>query len=76
MAGDLETYRTADEVEERRAHEPLVVLQNRLEERGVPAEELAQIRAEAEAEVAEAVEFAQESPWPDLSEAYTDVFVV
>jgi len=74
MAGDLETYRSPDEIEAQRAHEPLVVLQRRLQERGVEDDVLAKIRAEVEEEVAEAVEFAQNSPWPDPSEAYTDVF--
>lgn len=75
MAGDLETYRTPEEIEAQRAHEPLVVLEKRLAERGVALEELERIRTEVEAEVAQAVEFAQNSPWPDPMEAYTDVFV-
>jgi TPP-dependent pyruvate/acetoin dehydrogenase alpha subunit len=37
---------------------------------------LEQIRAEVEKVVAEAVEAAQNSPWPDPSEAYTDVFAL
>jgi TPP-dependent pyruvate/acetoin dehydrogenase alpha subunit len=76
MAGDLETYRTPEEIEAQRAHEPLALLQNRLLERGVKERALAKIRKEVEAEVQEAVEFAQNSPWPDPSETYTDVFAV
>ncbi|GIV75638.1 thiamine pyrophosphate-dependent dehydrogenase E1 component subunit alpha [Litorilinea aerophila] len=76
MAGDLETYRTPEEIDAQRAHEPLVVLQNRLLERGVDEKVLADIRAEVEEEVAAAVEFAQNSPWPDPAEAYTDVFAL
>jgi len=75
MAGDLETYRSAEEIDLQRKHEPLVVLRDRLLERGVSQEELAQIREEVEAQVKEAVEFAENSPWPDPAEAYTDVFV-
>jgi acetoin:2,6-dichlorophenolindophenol oxidoreductase subunit alpha len=74
MAGDLETYRTAEEIDLQRQHEPFVVLSKRLQERGVSQEELAQIREEVEAQVREAVEFAENSPWPDPAEAYTDVF--
>ena len=74
MAGDLETYRTPEEIDAQRVHEPLVVLQKRLIERGVTEETLEKIRKEVEAEVADAVKFAQNSPWPDPSEAYTDVF--
>jgi TPP-dependent pyruvate/acetoin dehydrogenase alpha subunit len=76
MAGDLETYRSPDEIEAQRAHEPLVVLQRRLLERGVDEKTLADIRTEVEAEVAEAVEFAQNSPWPHPAETYTDVFAL
>lgn len=74
MAGDLETYRSSDEIEAQRAHEPLAVLQERLRGRGVAEEELQKIRDEVEAQVEEAVEFAQNSPWPDPAEAYTDVY--
>jgi TPP-dependent pyruvate/acetoin dehydrogenase alpha subunit len=76
MAGDLETYRSAEEIEAQRAHEPLVVLHNRLLERGVDQADLDQIRQEVEAEVEAAVEAAQASPWPDLAEAYTDVYAL
>ena len=76
MAGDLETYRTPEEIEAQRAHEPMVVLTHKLLERGVDDETLAAIRKEVEEEVREAVEFAQNSPWPDASEAYTDVFAI
>jgi pyruvate dehydrogenase E1 component alpha subunit len=76
MAGDLETYRTSEEIDAQRAHEPLVVLQKRLIERGVDDDTLEQIRSEVEADVAAAVDFAQHSPWPDATEAYTDVFAV
>ena len=74
MAGDLETYRSPEEIEAARAHEPLVVLRNKLLERGVPEEKLHEIAEEVEKVVAEAVEYAQNSPWPDPAEAYTDVF--
>lgn len=76
MAGDLETYRTAEEIEAARAHEPLVVLRNKLLDRGVAEETLEQIRSEVDKVVAEAVEAAQNSPWPEPAEAYTDVFAV
>lgn len=74
MAGDLETYRTTEEIEMQRHHEPLVVLANKLIGRGVAEADLAAIRADVEREVQDAVEFAQNSPWPDRAEAYTDVY--
>ncbi len=76
MAGDLESYRKAEEIEAQRAQEPLQVLSDRLQQRGATTETLEQIRDEVEKAVAEAVEFAQNSPWPDRAEAYTDVFAV
>ena len=76
MAGDLETYRSPEEIEEQRNYEPLVNLEQKLLDRGVDPADLEAIRAAVEAEVEEAVEFAQESPWPALDEAYTDVYAV
>ena len=76
MAGDLETYRTPEEIQAARAHEPLVVLREKLLSRGAAEETLEQIRSEVEKVVAEAVEAAQNSPWPDAAEAYTDVYAV
>jgi pyruvate dehydrogenase E1 component alpha subunit len=74
MAGDLETYRTPEEIEEQRKHEPLVRLADRLKAAGVEENTLEQIRAEVEQQVEAAVEFAQNSPWPERAEAYTDVY--
>jgi pyruvate dehydrogenase E1 component alpha subunit len=76
MAGDLETYRSSEEIDAARTHEPLVVLRAKLLDRGVAEETLEQIRGEVEKVVAEAVEAAQNSPWPDPAEAYTDVYAV
>jgi pyruvate dehydrogenase E1 component alpha subunit len=76
MAKDLETYRSKEEIEMQRSHEPLAVLTERLLQRGASESTLEQIRKDVESEVAEAVAFAQKSPWPDPPEAYTDVFVV
>jgi acetoin:2,6-dichlorophenolindophenol oxidoreductase subunit alpha len=76
MAKDLETYRSKDEVDAQRQYEPLVVLEQKLKERDVGEETLEQIRTEVEQEVAQAVETALNSPWPDVAEAYTDVYAV
>ncbi len=74
MAGDLETYRDKEEIEMQRAHEPMVVLREKLIDRGVAESQIGGIEAEVDGDVEEATEFAQNSPWPDLSEAYTDVY--
>ena len=76
MAGDLETYRSAEEIDMQRQYEPLTQLSNLLIERGVDEAALQAVRTEVEAEVEAAVEFAQNAPWPDLAEAYTDVYKV
>ncbi|MCB9162144.1 MAG: thiamine pyrophosphate-dependent dehydrogenase E1 component subunit alpha [Caldilineaceae bacterium] len=76
MAGDLETYRSPEEIEEQRNYEPLVNLEQKLLDRGADPADLEAIRADVEGEVEEAVEFAQESPWPELDEAYTDVYAI
>jgi pyruvate dehydrogenase E1 component alpha subunit len=72
----LETYRTAEEIDMQRSYEPLTQLHQKLLGRGVTADALAQLRAEVEKEVQAAVEFALEAPWPDVAEAYTDVYKV
>ena len=74
MAKDLETYRSKEEIQMQREHEPLVVLAKRLLELGVEEEALTEIRDEVEKEVAAAVDFAQNSPMPAPAEAYTDVY--
>ena len=76
MAGDLETYRSAEEIDMQRQYEPLALLHRRLLERGVDEAALQQVRGEVETEVEAAVEFAQNAPWPELAEAYTDVYKV
>ncbi len=76
MAGDLETYRKPEEIEAQRKYEPLAVLAHRLLERGVRQETLDKLRAGVVAEIDEAVDYAEHSPWPDRAEAYTDVFAL
>lgn len=60
-------YRTPEEVEEHKKRDPLRVGQARLEKLGVPPNELDAIAKEVEAEVQDAVRFADESPEPDPS---------
>jgi pyruvate dehydrogenase E1 component alpha subunit len=68
------TYRTKDEVESFRKRDPLAVLDARMREAGdLDDERLAALEAEVAAEVADAVQFAEESPDPDASELWTDV---
>ncbi|MEZ4676920.1 MAG: thiamine pyrophosphate-dependent enzyme [Caldilineaceae bacterium] len=76
MSGDLESYRAKEEIELQREHEPMTVLRRKLIDRGVEEGKLDSIEADVDGEVEEATEFAQNSPWPDLAEAYTDVYAL
>jgi len=73
--GDPARYRSREEVAEWRKKDPIERLEKRLLESGIlTSEQVAQIKADAAAEVADADQFASESPWPDVSEAYTEVY--
>lgn len=62
-------YRSQDEAKWWLENDPVRKLGER-----VPADRRARIQEAAEAEIREAIEFAEKSPIPDLSELYTDVF--
>ena len=70
--GDPGEYRPATEVDDWKSREPLSVL----ESKGVLTEtEIRKIKELVDAEIIKACKFAEESPYADVSEAYTDVFV-
>jgi pyruvate dehydrogenase E1 component alpha subunit len=75
MMGDPEIYRTKEEVAQAREREPIHRLGLRLKSLGSSEDDLARLDAEAEAIIAEAVRFAEDSPTPSPDEAFTDVFV-
>jgi len=69
------TYRSKDEVEQYRARDPITVLADRMRELGMLDDKLmAELEEDVAAEVADSVTFAEESPDPDPSELYTDVY--
>ena len=69
--GDPATYRQPEELEEWKLREPIL----QLEQQGILSEEeIAQIKDQINEEVREACKFAEDSPYADVSEAYTDVF--
>jgi hypothetical protein len=73
---DPEEYRTKEEVEEWRRHDPIVTFRSRLADEGVLSDEDAEkIDEEAIAAIDEAVEFADQSPFPDLASLYDDLYV-
>ena len=73
---DPAKYRSKEEVDEvKKTRDPIDHVKMLLNEAGAKEDELKAIDAEIKAIVAEAVQFAQESPEPDPSELYTDVYV-
>lgn len=70
--GDPGNYRPKEEVAEWKANEPI----GKLEAMGLlKKEEIDEIRAAVDKEIEEACKFAEDSPYPDASEAFNDVFV-
>jgi len=68
-------YRDAKEKEEWLAKDPIVIFRNYLLAEGVATEaELDAIHAAVEAEVEDAFEFSQSSPFPDPSTAFDDLY--
>lgn len=67
-------YRPEGELERWLERDPLQVMAGALGERGVTEEQLAQARARVEEEVAQAVEFARESPEPDVAKVAEGVW--
>ncbi len=70
--GDPGEYRAPEEMAEWKAREPIVVLEKK---QLLTEAEIKTIRESVEAEIRAACKFAEESPYPDVSEAYTDLFV-
>ena len=69
-------YRTKDEVNEFKDQDPILKTKAAiLENKYAKIEELDKMDEEIKAIVAEAVKFAEESPLPDTSEIFTDVYV-
>jgi pyruvate dehydrogenase E1 component alpha subunit len=73
---DPQKYRTKDEVESYKAKDPIeVVKQAILKEKYADEAWLESIDAKIKGTIEEAVKFAEESPYPEASELYTDVYV-
>ena len=67
-------YRSKDEVEQHKHRDPITLLRTRLqEEHGLKDEDVQKMDEWAQAEVAKAVQFAEESPQPDPAELFTNV---
>jgi pyruvate dehydrogenase E1 component alpha subunit len=74
--GDPQRYRTKEEVEGRRPNDPINRWENKMLERGWATEdEIKQIFTRVDKQIEAAVQFAEESPFPEPSELYTDILV-
>ncbi len=73
---DPAKYRTKDEVEEYKEKDPInVVKKTILDNKWATEEEIEAINEKVKQEVQEAVDFAEESPYPDDSEVFKDIYV-
>jgi pyruvate dehydrogenase E1 component alpha subunit len=73
---DPAKYRTKEEMEEYKLKDPVEAMLAKLKsEYSIGEQEINIITERVKTEVEEAVKFAEESPWPDISEVYKDVYV-
>jgi pyruvate dehydrogenase E1 component alpha subunit len=73
---DPQKYRTKEEVEEYKQKDPIEqVLKTIRDKRYATDDEINAINERVNNQVEESVKFAEESPWPDESEVYKDVYV-
>ncbi|QKJ31790.1 pyruvate dehydrogenase (acetyl-transferring) E1 component subunit alpha [Mucilaginibacter mali] len=73
---DPQKYRTKEEVESYKAKDPIEIVKQTIEKEGYADEKwFEEMDAKIKAIVDESVQFAEESPWPEASELYTDVYV-
>lgn len=74
MMGDPEVYRAKEEVVQAWQNEPILRLSRRMKEAGYSDADLARLEEEADASIADALQFAESSPLPAPEDALTDVF--
>lgn len=73
---DPQKYRTKEEVEEYKKRDPIEMIKDKILKNGIATEEeLAAIDAKIKQQVEDAVKFSEESPWPDASEIFKDVYM-
>jgi pyruvate dehydrogenase E1 component alpha subunit len=74
--GDPERYRQSEEIKKWQENDPIGILQKTiLADKIASQEELEEIDSRVEEEVQAAVQFAESSPDPELSELFKDVYV-
>jgi pyruvate dehydrogenase E1 component alpha subunit len=73
---DPQKYRTKEEMEEYKLQDPIeTTLQKLKDVYKISEQDIDMINERVKAQVEEAVQFAEESPWPDDSEVYKDVYI-
>jgi pyruvate dehydrogenase E1 component alpha subunit len=73
---DPQKYRTKEEMEEYKLQDPIeTTLQKLKDVYKISEQDIDTINERVKAQVEEAVQFAEESPWPDDSEVYKDVYI-
>ena len=73
---DPQKYRSKEEVDEYKDQDPINKVRNTILTNGFGTEaDLKAIDDRIDAVVEESVKFAEESPWPDDSEVYKDVYI-
>ncbi|MEN6357296.1 MAG: dehydrogenase E1 component subunit alpha/beta [Armatimonadota bacterium] len=75
-ASDQKAYRTREEEAEWKKRDPIIVLSNKLLESGIATQdEIDSVAKTAAKTIADACQFGLDSPYPDVSELYNDVYV-
>ncbi|MFQ3549081.1 MAG: dehydrogenase E1 component subunit alpha/beta [Armatimonadota bacterium] len=75
-SSDQRAYRTREEEEEWKQRDPITVLSKRLlESKMATQEELDEVAKMADETIKKATQFAMDSPYPDVSELYNDIYV-
>ncbi|MDN4165815.1 pyruvate dehydrogenase (acetyl-transferring) E1 component subunit alpha [Cytophagales bacterium LB-30] len=73
---DPQKYRTKEELEQYKNEDPIEKVRYALlDNKMVTEKDIEAIEDRVKQQVEEAVQFAEESPWPDPQEAFTDVYV-
>jgi pyruvate dehydrogenase E1 component alpha subunit len=73
---DPQKYRTKEELESYKAKDPIEAVKQTIEKEGYADEKwFEDMDAKIKGIVDESVKFSEESPWPEASELYTDVYV-
>ncbi|MBV7337134.1 thiamine pyrophosphate-dependent dehydrogenase E1 component subunit alpha [Chloroflexi bacterium TSY] len=69
------TYRTQEEIDQWKTRDPIITYKQHLLDDGIaPAEDFEEIEADVQALVADAAEFAENSPWPEADSASTNIY--